>query len=327
MMTEIAQGYFETALDFRPGEFRLRGECVNAKLPFHFGGREYYLHLPDFDFSHIVEERQRPRPTYVGSDVLMDWPQNLRGWANFGFDYHRTATEVKAFLCDHLVVRTQNEVDATRAAEIPKSLLAWQELFVDWYEALNLENLAARTSGGVQEARSSGGHLTKGNAHSRVRTNDAPTIGVVVSMNDDHAAGVNELRAALDKASLGTPPPLTYLYLMHSLKHLDSKRYRESVLDSATALELALTELAQQKLGGPGITIAKKFFKKHRMLGNLYAGVLNNLQVQLPPITTMLAAVANPRNDAVHQGKPVSNTEASNAFNFVEQVLVGHLPI
>lgn len=315
MKMEITRGYFETAVDLRPREFRLRGECVNAKLPFHYEGTDYYLHLPDFDFSHIVEEHQRPRPTYVGSEVLMDWPRNLRGWANFGSDYLRTSAEVEAFLCDHLVVRTRHEVDETQAAKISESLLIWQQLFVEWYEALNLVNLAARNSGQVQEARSAAGHLTKGNAYARVRTNDTPTIRVVVSMSNDDAAGVHELRAALSKASSGTPPPLTYLYLLQSLRHLDAKQYRQSVLDAATALELALTEIAHQKLGGPGTINATKFFKDHRMLGNLYSGVSNNLQVRLPPKTTMLAAVGKPRNDAVHEGKPVSNIESTTAFN------------
>lgn len=326
MKKELTEGYFEAALDFHPREFRLSGKCVNAKLPFHFTGTEYYLHFPGFDFSRIVEEFQPPVPTYAGSDVLMDWPQNLRGWANFGSDYHRTATEVLAFLCDHLVVRTQNEVAAIQAAEISESLLGWQELFVDWYEAMNLVNLASRNSGGVQAGRSVIGHLTKGDAHSRVRKNDTRIINVVVPMNDD-AAGVDDLRAALDKASSGAPPPLAYLFLMHSLKYLDDERYRQSVLDSATALELALTEIVHQILGGPGATNAKKFFKKYRMLGGLYSGVLTDLHIGLPPMNAMIAAVSEPRNDALHEGKAVSNTEASTAYDFVRQILVEHLPI
>jgi hypothetical protein len=224
-------------------------------------------------------------------------------------------------------VRTQNEVNAIHAAEISESLLGWQELFVDWYEAMNLVNLASRNSDRGQAVRSGVGHLTKGDAHSRVRKNDTPTITIVVSMNDDDAAGIDDLRAALDKASSGAPPPLAYLFLMHSLKFLDAERYRQSVLDSATALELALTEIAHQKLGGPDTTNAKKFFRKHRMLRGLYSGVLTDLHIDLPPMNAMNAAISDPRNDALHEGKAVSDSEASTAYDFVRQILVGYLPI
>jgi hypothetical protein len=92
-------------------------------------------------------------------------------------------------------------------------------------------------------------------------------------------------------------------------------------------LELALTEMAHQKLGTPDSSASKQFFEKHRMLGGLYQGVLKKLHTNLPSHEEMKAAVSEPRNNALHDGKSVSGAEASAAYEFVKKILVKYIPI
>lgn len=122
----------------------------------------------------------------------------------------------------------------------------------------------------------------------------------------------------LKATSSGTNPPEAHLFLRDARRELGAERYRRSVLDAATAVEIALTKLRDDVLAGGDPKVGEFVQEKAQQIGSLIA-FLNKQERKLPD--RIQQEIAEPRNKAIHEGREPDEGTAAKALKKAEEVL------
>jgi hypothetical protein len=142
-------------------------------------------------------------------------------------------------------------------------------------------------------------------------TVDVEVVGRIAGVTSDL------LRGCL--ALAGEDPPLAWILLRdaRSLREAGAGQRRRAVIDAATPAELAVTAMLDGLLKNPKkrAKLEKKHLmlsqKKHLMLGQK-TDLLDKLGSPLPQ--SFYDNLVYKRNDAVHEGRPISYEECSKAI-------------
>ena len=127
----------------------------------------------------------------------------------------------------------------------------------------------------------------------------------------------------LGVASVGTDPPEAHLFLRDARTALNAGRYRRSVLDSATAAELALAKLRDDELAGSDVRLAAYVQKRASQVRTL-SEFLKKMHRPLPG--RINEDIGEPRNEAIHRGREPSEAQAGGALEKAEEVVDVALP-
>ncbi len=122
----------------------------------------------------------------------------------------------------------------------------------------------------------------------------------------------------LNAASSGAKPPEAHLFLRDARRELGAMRYRRSVLDAATAAEIALTKLRDDVLFDSDPTVGEYVREKAQQIGRL-VDFLNKQGRKLPD--RIQQEIAEPRNKAIHEGREPDEETATKALVKAEEVL------
>jgi hypothetical protein len=99
---------------------------------------------------------------------------------------------------------------------------------------------------------------------------------------------------------------------------LGAKRYRRSVLDAATAAEIALTKLRDDALAGSEPRVGDYVREKAQQIGRLVE-FLSKQGRKLPD--RIQQEIVEPRNKAIHEGREPGEETATKALEKAEEVL------
>jgi hypothetical protein len=134
-----------------------------------------------------------------------------------------------------------------------------------------------------------------------------------------------QLQAAMDLAASGTPPQAEWLFIRDARSLLNAGEFRRAVIDACTAAELSVTALIDRKFDMDGMNQADRDqrFRDHHGLSKLIR--LNNSLGASPLPRRLQQDVAEPRNNAAHQGAMSSDAEARAAIlKAAEVVEIAH---
>jgi hypothetical protein len=122
----------------------------------------------------------------------------------------------------------------------------------------------------------------------------------------------------LRKASRGETPTEAHIFLRDARNAANLGHHRRSVLDSATAAELALARLRDDSLAASPTHIARHVRKSVRHIGRL-ATFLQMSRTDIP--IDVEKEIGVPRNEAIHAGDDLDEETAEKALAKAEQLV------
>ncbi|WP_433020073.1 hypothetical protein [Kribbella sp. CA-294648] len=185
----------------------------------------------------------------------------------------------------------------------------WYGRFAAWLEIWTPQRLMSNPSGEPK---------LRGRVFFRIDENVQLTgwgeaFGPVELYHARDAVTLKVLRAAAAKASLGASPPLEWQLLIRALRYDDDRR--QSVIDAASAAEVAMAQAARAKLG----SVPDKAIEAIIQSANGVAGMVELLEA-IDEATgkswrsRVAARLAGPRNDAAHRGLTPSHETTTEAI-------------
>ncbi|HLZ14894.1 MAG TPA: hypothetical protein VKQ34_02775 [Candidatus Saccharimonadales bacterium] len=322
-MTRIT-GYFETSIDFRNRHFDFEKDCVGAEVRFSFRGQNYIICFPNFDFDK-PDGFGRPTPTFDGTRVRLDWLRRKSGRCVFGSEHYRDPKNklVLRFTCNQLIVQSRGCVAADKARKAKADLLLWRDVFAKWWEVIGYDDLEGGSTR-VEQADSIECYFVyadKSKRTRRVKSKKENSISVIADIST--GLNIKQLKRILKHSSSGQYPPGYYVLLIDALKHFNQGKYRQSMLDSATAIEMTLTQLLDNKLTASTPQQRKLLFDKYRQISGLTTA-LKVLGETIP--SDVGTKIGTPRNQAIHKGAEVTEAQAREALQVARSFIYMALP-
>lgn len=142
-----------------------------------------------------------------------------------------------------------------------------------------------------------------------------------VTVNIPNSIELNDFSKAIETASLNKNLCPEYKLLKDSQMALKTNEYRKSILDSATALELCLTNVLKRELIVENQDLLNKILKMNNSISKKRE-LLNILNINLPlPSPEYQDKVEGLRNKSIHAGIEISEEEAKIAYEIVAKTL------
>jgi hypothetical protein len=313
------QDYLECSIDLKEKHLNLGENCIGAAIPFAFGTNNYEIHLPKFDLKN-KDGFNHPRPTRTGTKIALSWIEDQKG---FGSEHTRDKDgKVLGFSVRKLIIKSVDEMTETAASAAKKDLKEWQKCFTSWLEAYHFLDLEDSGFKVVQDTIVDA--YLVGTKDKKPKRIASATEGANIYVTRYKNLKLAEMQPSLLKTTAGNYPPSYYSLLISGLRNINKDEYRVSLLDTATAVEMALTELLDRQL--TNLTTAQKqiFAEKHLGIHNL-RDALKKLGVVTHNDLQQL--VGSPRNKAIHKGEVVSKDAAQKALDTAKKFLYDDLPL
>lgn len=128
----------------------------------------------------------------------------------------------------------------------------------------------------------------------------------------------------IDHANRGDDPPSERILLRDSRVELREGHHRRAVLDAATAAEIALTSMLDDRLKELPQEVAELIRRPNRQLGPLVR-TLQHLEIELP--SSLQRDLAEVRNRVVHAGYQPSMAEARRTVELAGIIVEQSRPI
>lgn len=318
-------GYFETAIDFDSRHFSFEKDCVSAEAHFTFKSRHYIICFPNFDFNKL-DGFGHPTPTLEGTRVKLAWLKRNSEDDVYGRENYRNEKDkvVLRFACNHLIIQSRGRVTADIARKSKADLVLWRDLFAKWWEVIKYDDLEG-SSTRVEQADAIECYFVssdKSKKARRIKSKKERSSSITVSSSSGF--DMKQVKKVLKYSTGGSYPPSYYILLIDALKHYNQEKYRQSMLDSATAIEMALTQLLDNKLSGSTPQQRQLIFAKYRQISGLTAA-LKGLGEVVPP--DVGSKIGTPRNRAIHKGVEVTEVQAKEALQVARSYIYTKLPI
>jgi hypothetical protein len=205
------------------------------------------------------------------------------------------------------------------ANKIRDAFMQWRSTFDEFLELITKQR---RTRAIEVTGEVSGLHMFYRDAQdNHVWAYDDNSMHVTItSSREDTRLKLAQLKQICSLCSSNTRPSLEYLLQLDAYRAFRRADYRKAVIDSATAAEVVLTKAIIKRCDETGQK-AKKLLKKpgNTTLGGRHA-LASTLAVPLPDFD-LRKLVIKPRNDAVHEGKAMIKSTATQAVRAVDELL------
>ena len=215
------------------------------------GGVPVHVVLPNFsfiddEFTTVLHSRANPKWVDYYAENVDDprWPfGKVSKWnpqaPNGGID---------RFSASRLLVLSKERVTLAEGRMLLCAVDGWVERLKTWVEVFARVDLHRNEISVQQEGRSAYVWLDRGKGKKGKTVNSTKPTLVSISISDPLPLTPRNWGRLLSKASSDEAPPEAHLFLRDARHELNNKRYRRSVLDSATATEVALTKLRDDLL-------------------------------------------------------------------------------
>lgn len=325
-MTKVT-GYFESTVDFKDKHFLLPEQFVGKVIPFTFKGQHFQIHFPNFDFTPN-DRAGDCKVTRRDTRIALNW---IEGSGRDSSKYGHASSwnkdgEVTQFSASRLIIRSNKPVLPVEARKAKQNLVEWPERLAAWVEALEYCDLEG-SGMYVEQEKEVEAYFIKQNAPKgkgvrRIKRKKA--YGANIYLTSRRPLDPKSFRKALRQTDNGGLPPDYYNLLLMGLKHFNEKRYRQSLLDTATAVELALAQILDDRLTMTAPQHKNKLMKQYRQLSGLTLG-LTTLGENIP--SDLKDKIGTPRNQAIHAGAEVTETKSREALQVAKAFIYARLPL
>lgn len=314
-------GFLEIDINFIGRRIFVGPAGEGKQLCFDFLGKQFIAQLPNFR----KDEDDELESTYQGTHIVRSW-LNSRNELDLMYGQPNIETATGKLMCFHinrLIVRTVEPIKQSEAKNLAHGLLEWRDLFIAWLEAALFSNLENNDHGLRHEEEFDAFFIPTGTGADHIVVTEFP--GEIYHLPHGHLIHeLNFLQTAATKAANKDLPPLYRSQLVSALKHYDREEYRECLLDTATAVEVTLTELLDQAL--ENLTTDQKALlrDKYRGVSQLQAA-LKKLKIDTPK--ELQDKVGTPRNLAMHKGAAINEETAKEALFTAKDFIFKRMPL
>lgn len=318
-------GYFETITNFDEKHFRFAEDCIGEEVHFSYNKQQYIICLPNFEIS---PKHELPQPTSDGTKIKLNWIiDNKSDDVSFGrVDSYDTFTKtVLGYSCNHFIIRSKSPMTSTQARKAKNDLLVWKSLFTQWFEICQYTDLVNSGScvSQAEELQAYYIPLAKPNTNRRITSKRQVIIVTGVKMHNgfNNATLVKSLKLAEGDLS----PPGHYQQLINALRCYNNENYRQCVLDAATAIEMAMTQMLDHKIISLKPIERKLIQNKYKQIMGL-SNCLGQLGILMPSQNDIQTKISGPRNQTIHRGTVITKDIANEALQFVKSFIYSQLP-
>lgn len=146
---------------------------------------------------------------------------------------------------------------------------------------------------------------------------NTPTITISIREKSIGNTCVNKVIKLLNK---GISIPEEYEYYIKAVEYYENKKYRNCVLECATAAEMVVTNRMIDNCEEKGIKGYMDTIKKYNGLKSKY----NALVFFDDRIQVNITKISKPRDDAIHSGKKISRDDAKECLSTTKKLLDGY---
>jgi hypothetical protein len=308
-----------------PASLLFGSEFVGLLKPATIGGVDVHVALPNFNFE--------PDKEYDVFTVVLH-PRAHAKWvehyekpsagdrAPFGkvTIWHPSEPNggIKQFWTQRLLLLSKSKVTEAEARKLLHAVDKWVLLLDKWIEVFTRTDLREREVEVTQYGASAYVWLYRGKDRKGKTVSSHKPTGMVVKAHSPLAITPRQWGQILKKASGGAALPEAHLFLRDARRELGSKRYRRSVLDAATATEVALAKLRDDALLSSDQKVGAYVQESAQQVRRLVE-FLKAVGQKLPD--AIVQEVGTPRNRAIHEGKDPDKATATKALMKAEEVL------
>jgi HEPN domain-containing protein len=314
--------YFEALIPLEDSYFLLGKDFIYKSLKCVCDKTDIEIYFPKF--AKPKNPNGDHRPDFDKMPVGINWIKDRhKHYENPLFRWKSAKNgEVNEFECFYLVVRTQHKISKENAIVLKNTLYDWVRNLINWLEAITGRNFS--DSGTFIEKKNPIEAYFPTNSLDlkpiTISDNMTSTIHVVV----DKPLKINDFKKALCKAN--DELPIQYLFLISALRRYGEKEYRQSVFDSATAVEIALSLLLDKKLGRISDEKKSLITQKYQQLVGLCVA-LKKLDVNFSSQHELQTKIGELRNKAIHEGVGITKDQAREAYATARKLLLNYFPL
>ncbi|MFC1554873.1 hypothetical protein ACFL7D_09580 [candidate division KSB1 bacterium] len=228
--------------------------------------------------------------------------------------YPKGSSSVKLALLEFCLVPKKEDASIQ---EIYEAFEPWLKLFEQYVKLLTTQHTRNKVSGGDGSGRLDLLYDIDKNLEHIYRS--TPTTITIEIGREDESLHIEQLRETVNLASGGYQPKLQYRILLEAYRARKDKDYRKAIIESATALEICLTERILREFNTQGITFGEKLLKKFRMLGGRFE-LVKMLGISHPD-KDYKTIIIEPRNNVVHGAIFPNKDMANNVITEVKELL------
>ena len=333
-MTDKTEGYLETSLDLEEYTLYLDGSFIGAEVEFEYRSKQYVICFPSFDLTESDKKKEddlrfyKPKSVAKNTRIKLNWLERTKD-RPYGHAYINTKTKtINQFSCSRIIIRSVNKMTFEEARDAKKDLEAWRSLFIAWQEVLKFRDLTANNLK-VEQENEAESYLVElpNDDFEEVRDPGAQPKGVNIIASVVDYFSQADMRKTLSRCSLDILPPDPHLRVISALKLYNKDDYRQSLFDSATAVEISLTALLDIRLDKVEIAVRNLLLDKYSGKG------INSLLIALKELKVVIndneikTKIALPRNQAIHKGTEVSSKQAKDALNLAKDFIYLQLKV
>jgi hypothetical protein len=321
-MNKSSEHNFEAEVPL--GEYRLTffTEHVDQEINFLLDNIKLAIVLPNFKKEKGFNS---PQVTFEDTNIKLNWiKKNNSEEKSFGYatSWNDQTNKVDSFYLNSLIIRSRNIITLEEAHKIRLALTSWKNLFMSWLEVItyhDLENMDLF----IQDTHPPRAYLIDGSEEiPQPIKNDNEKIIMIITAKELPQS--DDIKKALKYTSEKVELPIYLIQLLNGLKHYHKEQYRESLLDTSTAFEIAQAELLRLRLKDLSLAQRKLIENKYNNISTLrYA--LKELGVKnVPSEAEVHTKIATPRNKAIHNAQKVSREDAMNALLLGKKFIYEH---
>lgn len=307
-----AKTYRAEAVIELPTPVLLGSAFLGLLRPAMIGGISVHVVLPDFDRSGgktILHRRSN-----------VDWVESLKTKSGEDDPEHPFGVahgwgEEREFIAKRLLILPREKLTQRQASNLAHAAEPWVELLHTWIEVVARTDLHEELVSHDERGGATVVWLDKGKPPGKVLKGRHELI---LSLGSAPKITSVQWGGALARASDGAQPPEAHVFLRDARHAKNIGQFRRSVLDSATAAELALVKLRDDALTGTNARLTEYLGKKVTQIDRLAAFLR---AVGESPPENITEDIARPRNKAIHEGHEPDEETAVKALTKAEEVV------
>ena len=291
---------------------------LGKSYPIKIGGINGFIHIPYLPI-WSENESEPLRKLLTPPEVALDWMQGADPifWGK-PYQYPSGHSSLHRVVFQFEV--HDSEVDGQLVYE---SFASWINLLLDYIEVMSNQNVRIE-----QTLNSYGDNFQLFQWDENGKNQSITENKLITICLNDWQKNIREeqLIEACNLASSGAPLRLAYKLYLEANRAFLQKDYRKTVIECGAAIESELTELISVELSNRGCSDedigARLSNRSNRTLGGRFNLADSHLHLNLSQQNySYRDLLVNPRNDAMHEAKFISQPIARKAINYTSTLL------
>lgn len=301
-------------IDLKRRKIVLDQTCFGKELDFTINSKKFCICIPN-----VIQEG-KPYEFQVDAkslDTQIVWEKEIKqGYKVSTVLTTGTKNELKAIECNGFIIKSKDLLSENELTEVSTSVYSWIESFVNTLEIVLFTDFETE----VMRVEHDNSRIFTIADDNVIPVKNRP-INIAIATRV--RVSFEQLSSAVEKLENGYTFDCEY-YINFALKHLNNGSTRQCLVDSATAVELALSELFFIHTQDASDQVRSLLNNRYSMISHYRKG-LKLIGVETPH--EIIKNVAEPRNKTVHEGINVTKSEARLALDTARSFVYDFLAV